>query len=130
MSIAQKSCDIQCPRDFDICLTDFGFALKHPFSGSKYKPAGTRYYVAPELLKKGSKYGYKVDVWSATVVVYVLLTGQLPYTGQTFDEVQKNIRSTNPIQTLETTDAKINPIAISFMKMGMEIDQNRRGTAA
>lgn len=64
------------------------------------------------------------------MVVYVLLTGQLPYTGQTFDEVQKNIRSTNPIQTLETTDAKINPIAISFMKMGMEIDQNRRGTAA
>ena len=120
--LLNKGGDSQGNEDFDICLTDFGFAVKSPFTGTKFKPAGTRYYVAPELLKKNSNYGYKVDVWSATVVVYVLLTGQLPYTGQTFDQVQEKIKTTNPFSNLESGSNSINPMAISFLRTGMEID--------
>lgn len=69
-----SGCD-ENPEDFDICLTDFGFAMKTPFKGTKYRPAGTRFYVAPELLEKEARYDYKVDIWSACVVAYVLLTG-------------------------------------------------------
>lgn len=63
-----------------ITIADFGFAAKYPFVGDLGRGAGTRYYVAPEMMKK-KKYDYKIDVWSSTVLVFVLLCGKLPYNG-------------------------------------------------
>jgi serine/threonine protein kinase len=38
---------------------------------------GTPFYCAPELLRQ--RYGRAVDVWSAGVTAYVLLTGHWPW---------------------------------------------------
>lgn len=39
------------------------------------------YYQAPEIIKKEA-YDSKIDVWSACIVIYILLTGDRPLYGK------------------------------------------------
>jgi len=59
-----------------IKLIDFGLAgsCVSPLK----TPCGTPNYVAPEILKKMS-YGTQVDMWSAGVILYIILCGFPPF---------------------------------------------------
>lgn len=72
-------------------LTDFGFSAFKQEDGKFKQGVGSRYYIAPEILVK-KPYDQKVDVWSASIVVYILLTGEMPYPGKDIKEVANMIK--------------------------------------
>ncbi|CAD8109400.1 unnamed protein product [Paramecium primaurelia] len=72
-----------------LTLIDFGIA-KRCVDKLKTK-SGTAYYVAPEVLD--GLYDHKCDVWSAGVVLYVILCGYPPFYGENEKEILTEIKT-------------------------------------
>jgi serine/threonine protein kinase len=60
-------------------LVDFGMAALQPEGNFLTTPCGSPHYAAPELLSNRPYDGSQADVWSAGVVLFVMLTGYPPF---------------------------------------------------
>ncbi|XP_064459522.1 phosphorylase b kinase gamma catalytic chain, skeletal muscle/heart isoform-like isoform X2 [Ornithodoros turicata] len=70
--------------NYNIKLTDFGFAIRLKEGETLSELCGTPGYLAPELLKasmyEGAPgYGRQVDIWACGVIMYTLLVGFPPF---------------------------------------------------
>ena len=66
-------------EDYPIKLIDFGLSQIFKENKKLNSKVGTAYYISPEVLC--GRYTEKCDVWSAGVILCILLTGQPPFNG-------------------------------------------------
>ncbi|KAI5061200.1 hypothetical protein GOP47_0023705 [Adiantum capillus-veneris] len=74
-----------------IKLADFGLALEFTPGQKVSGMAGSTFYMAPEMLR-GEEYTEQIDMWSAGVILYVLLSGVPPFWEATEQETLKAIQ--------------------------------------
>lgn len=74
-------------------VIDFGIAKKYTPGVPMKTMVGTVYYVAPEVFTKS--YDEKCDVWSAGVILYILLCGGPPFGGRDDKEIIREARQCN-----------------------------------
>lgn len=72
--------------DGSIKIADFGIAMKIGESDESDGVAGTIYYCAPETLV-GQKPNVTSDIYSMGVIFFELLTGTVPFEGETTDDI-------------------------------------------
>ncbi|CAN1306798.1 Calcium-dependent protein kinase 20 [Linum perenne] len=72
-------------EDATLKTIDFGLSMFFKPGETFTDVVGSPYYVAPEVLRKN--YGSPCDVWSAGVIIYILLSGVPPF----WDETEQGI---------------------------------------
>lgn len=76
--------------DSPLKLIDFGLASRFVPSVPMHTRAGTPYYVSPQVLD--GVYGPECDVWSAGVIMYIILCGYPPFDAASDRGIMKKIR--------------------------------------
>ncbi|KAJ0049672.1 hypothetical protein Pint_16035 [Pistacia integerrima] len=74
-----------------IKLADFGLATYTKSGQNLHGTVGSPFYIAPEVLAGG--YNEAADVWSAGVIMYILLSGMPPFWGKTKSRIFDAVRA-------------------------------------
>ncbi|CAN6357975.1 unnamed protein product [Urochloa humidicola] len=74
-------------------VIDFGLSVCFKPGDRFSEIVGSPYYMAPEVLKRN--YGQEIDIWSAGVILYILLCGVPPFWAETDEGIAQAIIRSN-----------------------------------
>ena len=109
-------------------VSDFGFSTMtgDSLSGEEnmlHTACGTPHYVAPEVIRRTGYNGKQADIWSCGVLLYVMLTGKLPYQGNSYDILFAKIK-----KAAFHVPPNLSSEAVDFMRCCMNPDASARYT--
>ena len=87
-----KPQNILLTNEFNIKITDFGFAKQIDKNALITTLCGSPMYMAPEIINK-QDYDIKSDLWSVGVILYEMAYGSVPFNVGTFLELIKKMNS-------------------------------------
>jgi serine/threonine protein kinase len=64
---------------FNLKIIDFGLS-EHQNTNCLMGERGTRYYMAPEIIKNQTYDGFKIDIFSLGILMFCLVRGHFPWT--------------------------------------------------
>lgn len=73
----------------NVKVVDFGLSQDMASALGKQSSSGTPFYVAPETLMLQTC--NKSDVWSLGVIMYIMLSGKMPFGGLSQEQILKNV---------------------------------------
>ena len=80
---------VEGTKDVHLKLIDFGLSAVLPHNHRLHEITGTLQYMSPEVFS--GQYDSKCDIWSAGVILYCMLIGELPFDGETEDQISVSI---------------------------------------
>jgi serine/threonine-protein kinase len=89
-------------------ITDFGIARLSDADGRSGERAGSPKYMAPEQIRADAIIDGRADLFSLGAVLYEMLTGRAPFTGETVHEIMEQVMAVDPPRPA-TVNARIGP---------------------
>ncbi len=116
-------------NDTDVVLADFGFACVCD-GATLTQVCGTPDYVAPEVISR-KPYDFSCDIWSAGVLVFILLGGYAPFQAKDPDDRDAlfKIIKTGKFKFHEKYWKGISKEAKDFIAKMLTLDLGKRATA-
>jgi calcium-dependent protein kinase len=111
---------------YHLKIIDFGTAKLLEKSKSENKVIGSSYYIAPEVLNKS--YNEKCDLWSCGVILYILLSGRAPFSGDSDNLILEKIKL-GKYDLNRSPFNKISAEAKDLIKKLLEMNPRRRISA-
>ncbi|KAA8522337.1 hypothetical protein F0562_013302 [Nyssa sinensis] len=109
-----------------IKLADFGLATYIKPGKNLHGTVGSPFYIAPEVLAGG--YNQAADVWSAGVILYILLSGTPPFWGKTKSKIFDAVRAAELRFPPDPWD-RISASARDLVTGMLHVDPSKRLTA-
>ncbi len=85
-------------KTLEMKIIDFGLSYEwrenmraELLAEKKNKLIGTSYYIAPEVLQLD--YDERCDIWSAGVMLYILVTAAPPFDGENDKQIMENVKT-------------------------------------
>ncbi|CAH1429991.1 unnamed protein product [Lactuca virosa] len=120
---------LPCYADYTMLKAiDFGLSAYIEEGKLNQEKVGTAFYVAPEVLRRQG-YGKEVDIWSAGVILYMLLTGVPPFYGEDEKEIFRAVMKADPDMENHPWPS-ISKNAKKLVKKMLTVDPKKRPTAA